>query len=774
MNKIRSEKTSGVARSAANAGGLRLAGPAICIILIFAAGLICAAGCTTEKPEVRFAALTKKAADFSKQGKWEEARLSLLSAIDLMPKSDSAHYELAEVQLKLKQIAQAIENYRSTLNINPGHREARLHLAALMMAMRQYEAAESDINKLIEKNPKDIDARILKANLEATTLRKNYTEAKRLLNEVIAENPDQTAAIASLADISLIEGDAKQAEELFSKALSLDPKSPAIRMALADLYSRQGRLDEAQQALEALVTNNPDNSTVRVLLGEFLLGRGQAGKAIEQYEETLKVEPLRYDARDRLYDMYLTRKGVSVESVGKAKALTADLTKISKAEDAGVRYFQGRDLELDGKYPEALSKYLKTIELLNNFAPAFRRAGLVELLLGKNQEAIEHLIQAVALSPNDVVSRLALARQYFSKNDLSHAQEQADKILQIYPRQLGANVLRADIALLQNDTKSARVIYEALVKAFPENPVGFYKLALLEEKEGNAVPAMDAYRRCLSFDVNVLFPARRLSRLIVVTAGFDKAIAGLQELADKSQNQKPEYSTVIASLLLGKKNASVDDVERARKLLESAINERPTLYDAYFGLAQIDSDKNDVTSAKANYEKLVHLKPDNITYRMLLALTYEKEQQFEKAAEQYREILRQKPRFGPASNNLAWLMVDRLNGNLDEALKLAQAAKEDLPNVSSVTDTLGWIYFLQGAPRQALPILQDAADLERQANDDRKVNPEILYHLAEARFASGDKAGASSAIEEALANGGRDIPKYDKIQSLQQKIAASN
>lgn len=744
------------------------------LLFISAPVFLSAGGCSRERPEERFAALKKKADDFTKQGKYAEARLSLLSAIDAMPKNDGVHYDLAEIQIKLKQIPQAIENYKAALNLNPANRDARLHLSALMMAMRQYEAAESDINKLLEANPKDVEARILKANLEATPLRKNYVEAKKILTEVLAENQQQTAAMASLADIALAENDQKTAEEMFSQALAIDPKSPAIRMALADLYSRQGRLDEAQQALEALVTNNPDNSTVRVLLGEFLLGRGQAGKAIEQYEETLKVEPLRLDARDRLYDMYLTRKGVSVESVAKAKALTADLMKIAHEEDAGVKYFQGRDLELDGKFNEALTKYLRTIEVLNSFGPAFRRAGLVELLLGKTTEAMEHLNQAVAIAPNDVVSRLALARQYFSRNDLSHAQEQADKVLQLFPRQLGANVLRADIALLQNDTKAARAIYEALVKAFPENPVGFYKLALLEEKDGNDAAAMEAYRRCLAFDINVLFPARRLTGLTVKNLGYDKAMAMLQDLSEKSQNQKPEYETVMASLLLSQKQPSVDDIEHARKLLEAAITERPSLYDAYFGLAQIDAYKGDTGSAEANYEKLVHLKPDNLTYRMLLALTYEKEQQFEKAADQYREILRQKPRFGPASNNLAWLMVDRLKGNLDEALKLAQAAKEDMPNVSSVTDTLGWIYFLQGAPRQALPILENAVELEQQANESHKVNPEILYHLAEARFGSGDKAGAAKAIEEALANGGRDISSYDKIQALQQKLAAGN
>lgn len=724
--------------------------------------------CKYEGPDERFQNLLKKADEFEKQGKWEEARVTLLSAVDAKPKNDEGYYRLADALVHLKKFPQAVENYRSALNFNPANREARLRLAAMMLAAKEFERAESDINKLLDGNPKDIDARILKANLLSSSPYKNYAEAKKILEEVLKESPDNTPAIASLADVNLRDGNSKEAEELFSKALSKDSESAPIKMALADLFARQGRLDEAQQMLESLVTSNPESSSLRMLLAEFFAGRGMVGQALEQYEESLKTEPLRHDARDRLYDMYLTRKGLSEENVTKAKNLSLELAKIAPS-DSAVKYFKARDLEVDGKLQEALAGYLSVIEVMNNFPPPFRRAGLIELATGKPSEGLEHLTQAVALMPADVISRLALARTYFAKNDLGQAAEQAKRILDVYPRHLAANIIRADVALLQGDLQTARQVYEFLVKAFPSSPVGYYKLALLEEKAENIPASIENYKKCLKFDKNVLLPARRMARLIYRQKNAETAATALNELIAQSKDYKAELSVVLAELL-GRKEASAAEIAEARKLLQSAIEMKPNLVDAYIAVARIDAGQGDPEASAKSYKSLVEQQPNNSAYRMMLALTLEQTGKSEEAAEEYRQILSRLPKFAPAANNLAWLMADKLQGNLDEALRLALIGKEGLPQVSGVTDTLGWIYFLQGQPRSALPYLEDAAQTERQNNPNQEVNPEILYHLAEARFAVQDYDGARETINEILRNGSTHIPKYDKIQQLLKKL----
>jgi tetratricopeptide (TPR) repeat protein len=727
-------------------------------------------GCRSEDPEVRFKSLMEKAQQYKKEEKWNEARLSLLSAIESKPKSDQAYFELAEVYINLKQIPQAVESYQTTLNYNPKHRNARLHLAAILLAARQYERAESEFAKVLEQDPNDSDALVLKANLLASSGRNDLEGAKQILEGVLAREPKHSATLASLADVFSKQNDLKRAEELYSQALELEPKSAPVKLAIADLYARQGRVDEAQQMLENLVTTYPDNPSLRMLLGEFMLGRGQMGKALEQYEETLKTDPLRHDARDKLYDMYLARKDLGVDSQKKARELTQGLIKT--APDNPIRnYFEGRDLELDGKLEQALDKYIKAIELAANFQPAFRRAGLIELHLTKDSAAVEHLSQAVALYPADVAARLGLARHYLAKNELGQASEHVQKILQIYPRQLGASVLRADIALLQGDAPAARGVYETLIKAFPGSPIGYYKTALLEEQQKNYERAIELYLKVIEFDREVLAPGKRLARLMLVQFGPQEAARRLDELKAKSKSSQPEWKVIIASLKMAQIKKNPAAAAEARTLLQEAAAERPNLYDAYLGLALLDSKDGKPSEAAKNYERILKDHPDRSPLRMMLAMTYEQMGEFNKAAEEYRQILTREPHFGPAANNLAWLISDKLKGDLEEALKLAQTAKEEMPKVGSVADTLGWIYHLRGSSAVAIGLLEEAVDAEKQVSADGKVNPEILYHLAEVKFALGDKAGAKQAADQALADGGPAMQNHDRLKALLAKLS---
>jgi len=221
--------------------------------------------------------------------------------------------------------------------------------------------------------------------------------------------------------------------------------------------------------------------------------------------------------------------------------------------------------------------------------------------------------------------------------------------------------------------------------------------------------------------------------------------------------------------VLGTKDA--DKLEKARKLFNTALEEDPDLFGAYYALARVDSATGDQSSALENYKKLTELRPNHIPSKTLLAITYERAGKVDEAAKVYRDILQKSPRFGPAANNLAWLLTDVLEGDLDEALNLAKVAKEILPNESSVADTLGWVYFKKGSPRAAITYIKEAVDLERSKGPGNKVNPEILYHLGETLNALGRKEEAKQALNEAIKVGGEKTPKYNRIQELLKELA---
>jgi Flp pilus assembly protein TadD len=127
---------------------------------------------------------------------------------------------------------------------------------------------------------------------------------------------------------------------------------------------------------------------------------------------------------------------------------------------------------------------------------------------------------------------------------------------------------------------------------------------------------------------------------------------------------------------------------------------------------------------------------------MLLGTIYDMQKKFDLAEKHYRAALEIKPDFAPAANNLAFLLAGQ-NKDMEEALTLAQKAKELLPDDASIMDTLGWVYYKKGLYDSAISEFRDSmAKLPR--------NPVVRYHLGLAYLKKGNKAGAREQLSRAL------------------------
>ena len=102
-------------------------------------------------------------------------------------------------------------------------------------------------------------------------------------------------------------------------------------------------------------------------------------------------------------------------------------------------------------------------------------------------------------------------------------------------------------------------------------------------------------------------------------------------------------------------------------------------------------------------------------------------------------------------------------GDLDQALTLAQRAKQRLPESQEVSDTLGMIYLQKNLNDNALQIFRGL--VKEQPN-----NATFRIHLALALLQKGDKLSAKRELQDAL--GARPQPADTmKIKQLMEKIS---
>jgi tetratricopeptide (TPR) repeat protein len=94
-----------------------------------------------------------------------------------------------------------------------------------------------------------------------------------------------------------------------------------------------------------------------------------------------------------------------------------------------------------------------------------------------------------------------------------------------------------------------------------------------------------------------------------------------------------------------------------------------------------------------------------------------------------------------ALNNLAYLMSQR--GSLDEALALAQRARELRPEMQEISDTLGWVYLKMNKPEQAIESFEPLVEKQPERST-------FHYHLAMALLAKGERYPAVEQLKRAL------------------------
>lgn len=293
----------------------------------------------------------------------------------------------------------------------------------------------------------------------------NLVEAQHAYEEALKLAPDEPRVVPALGTCYLKNRLAKKAEELLTAHLAKRPDNLAARLVLARVYIRESELDRAAAALRAVLQADPDNLLAHYNLGfvdyrnrnydegivhlkrtielrpdhpeaHYTLGLtylalGRTVEAIPELERAAALNPRHVGAHFNLVSAY-ARAGRTKEAE-REKILYTDLVRRSKALDERSTQIQAQSVPaiqafLAGRYPEALASYQALAAKYPDYAPLYKQIGLLQLRLGRREEAIEALQRAVGLDPNLADPHYVLSNLYREAGD----REAAERELKIF------------------------------------------------------------------------------------------------------------------------------------------------------------------------------------------------------------------------------------------------------------------------------------------------------------------------------------------------------
>jgi tetratricopeptide (TPR) repeat protein len=336
-----------------------------------------------------------------------------------------------------------------------------------------------------------------------------------------------------------------------------------------------------------------------------------------------------------------------------------------------------------------------------------------------------------------------------AKNSYPKAETDAQDLLELKVR---AQSARGLAYLELGKIAEAKADLQQIVKLSPNSSPALVNLAKVFAAEGNPVESLALYEKALTAD-NKNFDA--LSGAVNVLTRQNQTAQAHAKI-DQSLSQNAGEADVSAALhylksqiFVAEKNVQSAEIE-LKKSIETDENYLP----AYSGYAALLASLNQTDDAIKQYKKIVERKPSASVYT-LLGMLEDGRGNSSEAEANYRKALEIMPDTPIAANNLAWLITEN-QGNLDEALHLAQKSVNQIHNSGGFYDTLGWVYYKKGLYMPAVEQLKKAVALdEAEAQRAGKAaNPAFRLRLGTALASAGDKASARREVENSLQNAG--------------------
>jgi tetratricopeptide (TPR) repeat protein len=724
-----------------------------------------------------------------RRGNIREAIDFYQAALDLEPKDDRARASLAKVFVLGGASQRALEIVSPGLLDHPDDPDLLAARAAARHQIRDDGDARTDAERAVLVAPTNENAI---AVLAALALRAgDKARALSLVSDAVTKAPTSVELRQILASVYLSAGKPNEAEEQMRKVIALEPGEMAPRMQLATHYVGLHQLDEAQRVLEEAVRDQPhrdgaklalvdfittqrsraqaekvlrdfiarepDNDDLRLGLGTLLQRAGATQEAVATYREIIRREGLRgkgLAARDRIAAIDI---GEARED--EARKLIAEVLAESPRDDDAL--IMRANLALSHSDPTNAIVDLRSV-LHDQPKSVVLQRSLARAYLDEGQPAMaeEALRAAMEAAPGDASLRIDLAQFLVETERSSQAAQLLEETVSSAPgdAQVREELVRAYMA--NGDLPAARAAAEALKALRPDNAQGYYLAGLIAHDDGRPADSEKNLERALELQPASIDILTSLTRFGLERGHGEAAITRLRH----SLERDPDNVQLLD--LLGGTLLETKDLAAATAVLSRAVTLDPHSWVAYRDLAKVRLAAGDVGGAIEEYRAALKIAPAQPRVVTELAGLYESQGRIDEAIASYAALCKNDPdRQHLAANNLAMLLVtykiDKASLDRARALTVGFATSQN----ASLLDTVGWVRFRRREYKDAVVVLERAADRA----PDSKV---IRYHLGMAELHMGEREHARSNLESALSGKG-DFAGSEEARSALASLRAA-
>lgn len=508
-------------------------------------------------------------------GRRQEAEDAIKEAVRLEPTNVLPNQALALLYLGTNRLDEAEAPLRAVAE-HAGTYEGQLTLADYYTSRKRLDEAKA----LYQEVAKTRDGYAL-ATLRLASLgmmQGDRASADRLIDEILAKDPNQVDALVARAQLQLADGNLEAALATARKASGAGQAAPLPHHVLGLVYKAQNQFEDAESAFKDALRASPAYAPASVELAKLAIAAGDYPGAATYARTALERFPGDLDAhlllvRAQIAGGNLNQADVSLRSL----MATFPESPLAQAE-------AGRLLMVRADASGAAAIFRKALERDPQQLTAIE--GLVEIELGQGQAGLarKRLDAAVAAAPGNTSLQLMAARKYATSfSDLGAAKAAVARALDTDSNSVEAFDLLARINVLAKDLPAATAEFEKLARRQPKSVAYQTAIGVLFQLQNRLEDAIASYQRALALNPRAPVAANNLAQIY----------------GDRNEN-----------------------LEVALQLAQTAKSGLPNSHEVDDTLGWVYYKKGDAAMALRSLKRAVTSQPDNPSYLFHLGAAY--------------------------------------------------------------------------------------------------------------------------------------------------------
>lgn len=625
-----------------------------------------------------------------------------------------------------KQPKAAIIQLKNLLQQDPNHADARLSLGQLYLEMGDAVSAEKELRRAQALGTRSPD---LWASLGQALLMQG--QFQKLLDTLSAAPgiADQEALIALRANAYLGLAQLGKAQVLFERLRATRPQSAEALLGLAKIAAASHQADSASALVEQILKANPADIDALRFSADLMRNRGEDDEARQIYRRILTLQP--DDARS-----HVDVANLAIQT-GQLKQAHIALAAARNSAPNGVMVAQTQAL-LDfreGKLKPALEGLQRILRDVPDYMPALLLSGAVELSIGSNQQAAQHLERYLAANPFHPYASKMLAVIALKDNKPEVANKLLAPLLETDKNDSELLALRGETAMRTKQFNVAADYFKMASVLTPENGALHTAIAFARQAQGNDIQMIAELEMASSLEKNDITAGTLLVMTYLHNKDGERALATLQKM-ELAQPNNPAVRNLKGGVLIAR-----HDFPAARAAFSQALVLAPNYVPAIENLAQLDVLDKKPEQAHLRFTEAL-LKDKNNLGLMIALAKFSSNQGNNLDAIHWLEIAR---KAYPNELQPAMLLADSFQtiGEAPKALLLAQQIQSLNPGNPAALEMLARLQASNGNYDSALDTYRQLAAL-------RPDSANVQLAIAHAKKGLKDIAGAIAAAEQAL------------------------